>query len=97
MVNNLSQPLVGEGWINFGILGVIFFAIFFAYFVFYFSKWNENKDLLKKIFYVYFSYHLIFFLRGDLMNGIAYLVGPYLAIYITPKLLGKISKTKDYS
>ena len=95
--NNLSQPLVGEGWINFGILGVIFFAIFFAYFVFYFSKWNENKDLLKKIFYVYFSYHLIFFLRGDLMNGIAYLVGPYLAIYITPKLLGKISKTKDYS
>lgn len=95
--NNLSQPLVGEGWINFGIIGVIFFAILFAYFVFYFSRWNDDNNLLKKIFYVYFSYHLIFFLRGDLMNGIAFLVGPYLAIYIVPKILGKINKSKDYS
>ena len=87
---NISQPFIGEGWINFGFIGILIFSIVFAYIFYFFYKWSQDKDKLKNVSYVFFSYHLIFLLRGDLMNGIAFFVGPFLAIYVVPKIISKI-------
>lgn len=87
---NISQPFIGEGWINFGFIGILIFPIVFAYIFYFFYKWSQDKDKLKNVAYVFFSYHLIYLLRGDLMSGIAFFVGPFLAIYVVPKIISKI-------
>ncbi|WP_421149475.1 hypothetical protein [Seonamhaeicola sp. NFXS20] len=94
--NNLSNPLVSEGYINFGLVGVILMAVFLSYFVIKFMIWLQSSNVLKEVIAFYFSVHLIFLLRGDLTNGFAYFIGTYIGVYIIPKLLirvFKISKT----
>ncbi|MEN8775965.1 MAG: O-antigen polysaccharide polymerase Wzy [Polaribacter sp.] len=84
---NLSNPLVSEGFMNFGLIGVLFFPFLLAYFSVTMIKWLHSKNLQKKIISFYFAMHLLFLLRGDFTNGFAYFVGPFLAIYFLPKFL----------
>ncbi|WP_144505656.1 O-antigen polymerase [Bacillus mycoides] len=84
--NNLSNPFPSEGYVNFGVFGVIFHALLLAIMGRY-----TKKLFLKQGYYSYIAWyitiHLIFLLRGDLMNGFAYLMGVILAIAITPKII----------
>lgn len=75
---NLSEPLWAEGYINFGILGVVIF--FFVYG--YISHYLQAKYILSQqkgtftIFHIivpFLAAYQIFFLRGDLLNGISYM------------------------
>jgi len=88
--NNLSMPFIGEALLNFGFLGIIFFAVLLAYVVSLSGRWLRSISFLKHFIAIYFSYHLLFLLRGDLMNGIAYFVGPLVAIYFLPKLISNL-------
>lgn len=90
--NNLSNSMVSEGYFNFGILGVILLSILLAVTIIKFLNWYRSGDPLKEIIAFYFSVHLIFLLRGDLTNGIAYFVGPLIGVYVIPKLIGKLLK-----
>ncbi len=90
--DNLSNPLISEGYINFGLLGVFLFAILLAYFIVVFIKWMKSGDYLKEVIAFYFSVHLIFFLRGDLTNGFTYFIGPLIAVYLIPKMIERIIK-----
>lgn len=87
--NNLSSPITAEAYYNFGIMGIITFA-------FILSKWSKisHKWLGYKNYYSlvawYMIIHLFFLMRGDLMNGIAYLIGPLTAIYFMPKFIEKV-------
>jgi oligosaccharide repeat unit polymerase len=84
--NNLSNPLISEGYINFGIIGVILFALLLGIF-------NKIIDNFKKeniSVYVFVSVYLIFLLRGDLMSSFAYLIGLICAIYIFPYIINHI-------
>jgi hypothetical protein len=85
---NVSCPLPAEGYINFGIIGVVLFSILLAY---YFSKLkgNINFNIIDKYFSIYFSFYLFFLLRGDLMNGIAYYAG-FLIAYRSLKYVLKL-------
>jgi hypothetical protein len=85
---NVSCPLPAEGYINFGIIGVVIFSIFLAY---YFSKLRVNIkfNIVDKYFSIYFSFYLFFLLRGDLMNGIAYYAG-FLIAYLSLKYVLKL-------
>lgn len=88
---NLSNPFPSEGYVNFGILGVILFAFLLAL-----ISRGVKLLFIKGSFYVfiawYITIHTIFLLRGDLMNGFAFLVGVLLAIWATPVLLNKVFK-----
>ena len=92
--NNLSNPLVSEGYINYGLIGVIIMAILLSYFVIKFIGWLQSSDTLKEIIAFYFSVHLIFLLRGDFTNGLAYFVGTFIGVYIIPKVLIKYIKVR---
>ncbi|MBL7471757.1 O-antigen polymerase [Robertkochia sediminum] len=84
--NNLSNPLISEGYVNFGLFGVVLFAILLGYFGAYSKIWllEFQSPLLKSVAF-YSSIHLIFLLRGDLTNGFAYLCGSLIGFYFIPK------------
>lgn len=85
--NNLSNPIVSEGYIDFGTIGVIMYAFILSYFMLTSKLWIQGSDPLRNIAAFYFSVHLMFLIRGDLLNGVAYFLGPFIAIYLFPKFL----------
>ena len=87
------MPFPGEGYINFGILGIILFAFILALVSKITDKWYKYNDL-RLFFSLYVCFHMIFMifmLRGDLMSSFAYLVGNLLAIFFVPLILNKIN------
>lgn len=85
--NNLSNPLVSEGFLNFGLLGVIIFAVGLALVIRILSRWLISSDILRRIMAFYFAIHLIFLLRGDFTNGFSYYVGTLVGVVVIPKLI----------
>lgn len=83
--SNLANPMVSEGYINFGILGVVFMALSLAGAVVYLKSWLQSENYLKKIMGFYFAIHLLFLLRGDFMNGFSYYIGTLIGVLIIPR------------
>lgn len=90
--SNLSNPLISEGFINFGIIGVFFGAIIFAYVLVKMMIWLKSKDYLKKIMAFYLAIHLIFLLRGDFTNGYSYYIGTLIGVIFIPKAVEYLIK-----
>ncbi|WP_257022803.1 hypothetical protein [Winogradskyella forsetii] len=86
---NLSNPLVSEGYINFGIFGVILLSFVLALVMVRFLIWLNRPDQLKKIIAFYFAIHLLFLLRGDFTNGYTYFIGTVIGVLIIPKIIHK--------
>lgn len=96
--NNLSAPIVAEGYIDFGAGGVLILATLTGFVVSYTKKIQQTRTLPRRLIYLYLSLYIIFILRGALMPSIAYLWGAISAIYIIPTALQKIiyrSNTKS--
>ncbi|MDE5660832.1 MAG: hypothetical protein K2I28_08090 [Muribaculaceae bacterium] len=77
--NNVSMPYFGEGYVNFGFIGVLAFALFLSWIcakfdVSYWQKWRISKSY-KIGYYLIFMGALVFIMRGDLMSSTAYTVG----------------------
>jgi hypothetical protein len=83
--NNLSNPYISEGYINFGFLGIPLFAIILALILMRLIKMLNGYDPLKYAFAFYTAIYMMYFLRGDLTNGIAYITATYVAIVFLPK------------
>ena len=84
--------MVSEGYINFGIIGVLAMAILLSYFIVKLLKWLNSTDALKEIIAFYFAIHLMFLLRGDFTNGFAYFIGTFIGVYLIPKAIIKLLK-----
>jgi len=79
---NFSSPLWAEFYINFGLIGI--FIMFFIYgkFTFYLQSFLLNNiNLSKYMIACFFAAYQIFFLRGDLLNAVAYLT-PFIIVTI---------------
>jgi hypothetical protein len=85
--SNLSNPMVSEGYINFGIFGIILLALLLAASINYLKTWLQSKDYLKMMMGFYFAIHLLFFLRGDFMNGYSYYIGTLIGVLILPRCI----------
>ena len=90
--NNLSNPLVSEGYINFGFVGIIIVAIVLAAVILKLMTWLKSDNYLKKMMAFYFGIHLIFLLRGDFTNGFTYYVGTLIGVIVIPKIIAFIIK-----
>lgn len=90
--SNLSNSLVSESFINFGIIGVVVIPIILAFVIIHMIKWLKGDNYLKKIMAFYFAMHLIFLLRGDFSNGFTYFIGPLIAVVYFPKIIELIIK-----
>jgi O-antigen polysaccharide polymerase Wzy len=85
--NNLSNPYVSEGYINFGVVGIILFAFILALIFIWQTRWLNGDDYLKSIFAFYFAIYLIYFLRGDLANVYMLIISAFFAVVVFPKIL----------
>lgn len=85
--SNLSNPLVSEGYVNFGIIGVLGMGVALAFACARFLSWFKSDDYLKKILSLYFAIHMLFLLRGDFANGFSYFVGIFVGVYATTRLV----------
>lgn len=83
--NNLANPYVSEAYINFGLFGIILFAIVLAMIFVWQMRWIDSNDRLKSIFAFYFSIYLIYFLRGDLANTYMLILSTFVAVVVFPK------------
>lgn len=80
---NVAMPFFGEGYANFGYLGIFLFLVFIAVFnVFLDYRFTQGtmSHLLKIIFYFFLGFEF-YLLRGDLYSSIKILASFALAIF----------------
>jgi len=87
---NLSNSFPSEGYINFGLIGVLLFALMLALLSMITDEFEKHNDL-RLVFAVYTSFHMVFMLRGDLMSSFAFLAGILTAIYFLPLILSNLT------
>ena len=84
---NVSAPLLAEGFMDFGVFGVVVYAVVAGAITAWADKkyWESNNPLSKeRVVYPFLMFQFFFLLRGDLMSGGAYLMARLvmgLAIY----------------
>lgn len=78
-VSNVSCPYIGEGYLNFGIIGAILFAMLLGIIVYKADKvyWKKNGEKEHLVFspYLFLVFMIFFVMRGDLLSGFAYVCG----------------------
>ncbi|OPK10878.1 hypothetical protein [Pseudomonas sp. VI4.1] len=82
--NNLSAPIVAEGYLDFGAIGIVFFAIATSYFCIKIKALSLTGNYLHFTLYVYASFFLFFILRGALLPATVYFFGAVATIYLVP-------------
>lgn len=86
-MNNLSNPLPSEFYMNFGWLGIAVGAIAAARFV---GK-IESAQARNPYAHALIAGYLFIIYRGDLMNAFAYCFGTYVIMVLGPALLARLS------
>lgn len=82
-MSNISNPIMSEFYINFGLIGVIGGALLMAFFV----NRLEVKRVTSRYTYSIIAGYLFMIYRGDLMSAFAYCSGTYLVmVYIPTKV-----------
>lgn len=96
-LSNISFPLPAEGYINFGVIGVIMFAISFGLLLnfldskYYQSKKNTSAHIrFIDVFYIFLLGMVIFMTRGDLMASFSYTIALSFAVILSTVLLPRI-------
>lgn len=72
---NVSAPLVAEGWINFGIIGIAVFGLITGYIANQLDKkyWHETDNLSRiRVIYPFSMFMFFFMQRGDMMATWSY-------------------------
>lgn len=83
--NNVSCPLIGEGYVNFGIMGSLLFTSLLTAGLFFYDRkfwqWQQGGRPLGYVilFYPVAAGLLLLWLRGDMMSAVAYTVGLFVS------------------
>lgn len=94
---NISANYFAEGFINFGIFGILLFTIVIAYFAALIDKkfWvlfiNKENNFFKVLYFIILSM-LFFTLRGDLLSATAFTVGFIVSYFFVFYFFTKIIK-----
>ena len=88
---NLSMPYFGEGYINFGFIGILFFVVLLSYITAKIDKWYwvgqaSQPFNVDHILYMIILSLLLFILRGDLLSSFAYTCGFVSSFYFIKRL-----------
>ena len=83
----MSNPFIGEIFLNFGFIGVMLVPVLLVYFM----KWVEYKN---EFIYMIICSYAIFIMRGDFMSSFAYAIGSIVFISIIPQIKYERNKQK---
>ena len=85
--NNLSAPLIAEGFLDFGYLGVAGYAAALAALVKGIERWAApSRGPMSQAIAIYLAFFLVFLLRGSMMIALAYGSGA-LAAFVASRML----------
>lgn len=92
--SNISMPFLGEGYINFGWIGVIAFSFILSWFCTsadrqFWTKKKRGSISINDGYYYLLVGALFFILRGDLMSSFSYTVGTLVSFYFVSTILTK--------
>jgi len=101
---NVSCPLPAEALINFGITGLIIFAIFVGFICkkidsFYWKNIDVSGEQINKFELIYPVLLMFFFFmcRGDLLSSTAYMIAYIIVWYILIKFININIKIKNFN
>ena len=99
---NISCPYIGEGLLNFGIVGIVIFAIILAILLkkstikYEYVIMNKSRKIgVIELIYPFSIGFVFFIMRGDLLSSLSYLIGfivPVIFLYIIDRLLSIYSR-----
>lgn len=96
--SNISMPFMGEGYVNFGIAGVVLFMLVLGFLAKWLDDayWKRGNLSSHPIFSCY--YHLLlglcfFMMRGDLLSSVAFIAGISGTYFLIGKLLSRTLKS----
>lgn len=75
--SNVSMPFFAEGYVNFGVMGTVFFCTIFGIITSLFDRrfWSGQKNGLFSRYY-FMLFGLVFFMmRGDFLSSYSFLIG----------------------
>lgn len=89
--NNISMPFIGEGFVNFGIIGIAFFSIIIGLIMkkidtYYLSDFFLSKNIFLAYLGIFLCPALFFMFRGDLLSSFSNLLAGLISFYIVKKL-----------
>ncbi len=79
---NVAMPYLGEGYINFGYIGIFIFVIILAFFNAFLDKKQHNLSIPFKAIYLVLIGFEFYILRGDLSSSIKKMAGFVFALLI---------------
>lgn len=100
-LKNISMPYIAEGYVNFGVAGVIIFMLFIGILLGYLDKvaWSLSRSEPNHGFlgYYFLLFGMVFFImRGDLLSSFAYTAGltaAYLTLLTMTRLIVRLTKS----
>lgn len=93
--DNISMPFVAEGYVNFGIIGVLLFSFVLGFICakLDYQYWIlKNNTVSFKLVYLILLGMLFFMLRGDLMSSTAFTLGLVSAVYFVENVIKYFNK-----
>lgn len=101
--SNVSAPMVAESYIDFGVAGVIVFAVIAGVAVAridasFWDKGFEKNNAGIKIGYIYFAAYFMFLCRGSLQSTFSYLIAYFAMLLLvagTGKYLARMNEQKN--
>lgn len=99
---NISMPFIGEGYINFGIVGVVFFVVIVAFVTKKLDNWYWTKIVrqvrdINHIGYLLLIGLFLFIMRGDLLSSFAYSCGFLSSFFFVKNYVLKSTKKMNQS
>lgn len=88
LFGNISMPYMAEGYVNFGLLGVIIFMFLLgivlnSFDTYFWNEKNKNRFTPFSIFYSLLLGLIFFIMRGDLQSSFSYTLGITICFYLT--------------
>ena len=93
--NNISVTLPAEGYIDYGIVGVLCFGFLLSIFIVLVERMQNSKNSLSIIGGIYLSFNIFFILRGSLLPAFSYTVGALIAIFLVPRVINFFYKISN--
>lgn len=101
---NVSLPFIGEGLINFGIIGVVIFASISSYvvtkihYIYEIAIINENtKVTVVRILYPFIIGFAFFIMRGDLLSSFSFMLAfltPCVLLWIVDRIISLVKNAR---
>lgn len=93
---NLSAPLVAEGFIDFGYIGVAAYALALAALVRAIEAWAAPaRGAFAHAIAAYLAFFIVFLLRGSLIVAVAYGFGALAAFFVSQGVIRLLSRRRS--